>query len=58
MVKVKIKKTFKGSPNGVVCIEYQEGETYDMPESLADVALQEKWAELVLNKEYQKKVKA
>ena len=35
----------KGSPDGVQVLEYQAGEVYDLPPSLASVFLREKWAE-------------
>ena len=36
-MKRVMTKTTKGSPNGISVIEYLEGETYDLPESLAVV---------------------
>ena len=36
-MKRVMTKTTKGSPNGILIIEYLEGKTYDLPESLAVV---------------------
>lgn len=35
-MKVKMKETKKGSPDGIRVIEYQKGKTYDLPEELAE----------------------
>lgn len=40
-VKVKMLTTCKGSPDGMVTNVYEEGEVYDMPDSLAEVFLDE-----------------
>lgn len=40
----KILKDFKGSPDGYTVIEYATGQELDLPPSLAEVALAEKWA--------------
>jgi len=39
MLNLKMKKTVKGCPDGLTVIEYQKGETYQVPEELADVFL-------------------
>lgn len=36
---VKMEKTRHGSPDGVTVLLYERGQTYDMPEELADVYL-------------------
>lgn len=43
MTKYKILKTFPGSPDGIRVITYTEGDEVEIPESLAIVALGEKW---------------
>lgn len=44
MPKYKILKSFKGSPDGIQVIDYTAGEEVELVESLAEVALKEKWA--------------
>jgi hypothetical protein len=46
-MKLKMKETVKGAsdPSGTQAKEYQEGETYEVHESLGKVFLKEKWAE-------------
>jgi hypothetical protein len=36
-VTLKMKKTVKGSPDGITARDYKEGETYEVPEALARV---------------------
>jgi len=43
-MKVRMLQTMKGSPDGIQVKEYQAGEVYDLPPSLASVFLREKWA--------------
>lgn len=43
----KVIKPFKGSPDGFTVIEYAEGEIADIEGSLAQVVLDEGWAELI-----------
>lgn len=43
----KILKSFKGSPDGMQVIEYQEGTEVELPASLVEVALAEKWAKKI-----------
>lgn len=42
-IKVEVLKDFPGSPDGFKVIEYKKGEIVEMPESLATVAIGEKW---------------
>ena len=48
-MKLKMSETVKGAsdPSGSQVKEYQEGETYEVHESLARVFLKENWAEEV-----------
>lgn len=39
-----ILQDFKGSPNGYDVIEYKKGDEVELPASLVDVALENKWA--------------
>lgn len=43
----KILKDFLGSPDGIRVIAYSAGDITTLPESLAQVALKEGWAEVV-----------
>lgn len=43
MPKYKILKSFKGAPDGIQVIDYTAGEEVELVESLAEVALKEKW---------------
>jgi hypothetical protein len=43
-MKVRMKKTVKGSPDGINVFEYEIGKSYDLPEELVKVFLKEKWA--------------
>lgn len=45
-MKVKMLKTKAGSPDGIEVRTYQEGEVYDLPLSLSDVFIREKWGVL------------
>jgi hypothetical protein len=44
---VKMLETKLGSPDGIQVNEYKKGEEYDLPSSLAQVFLDEGWAEEV-----------
>lgn len=44
MPKYTILKSFKGSPDGIQVIDYTAGEEVELVESLAEVAIKEKWA--------------
>lgn len=39
----EVIKDFKGSPDGCTVIQYQKGEVVEIVDSLAEVALAEKW---------------
>lgn len=43
-MKLKMKRTSYGSPDGVLVEEYKKGETYEVRQSLATIFLQEGWA--------------
>lgn len=43
-MKLTMKQTIMGSPDGNEVREYMAGEVYDVPESLAGVFLAEDWA--------------
>jgi len=43
----KILKDFRGSPDGMAVIDYNKGEVVDLVPSLAQIALEEKWAKEV-----------
>ncbi len=45
MAKVRMLKTKAGSPDGIQVFDYQAGQKYDLPESLAVVFLRDGWAE-------------
>ena len=47
-MKIKMKETKKGSPDGVLVFDYQKGKTYDPPESLATAFVRAGWASLVI----------
>ena len=40
-MQLKMIKTAKGSPDGLKVVEYQKGETYEIPEELAKVFLEQ-----------------
>jgi hypothetical protein len=44
-MQYKILVSFKGSPDGRHAVDYAAGETVELTDSLAEVALSEKWAE-------------
>jgi hypothetical protein len=44
-MKVRMLTTKLGSPNGLEVREYEAGQKYDMPESLAEIFLSQGWAE-------------
>ena len=43
-MKVKMKRTSYGSPDGIRVAEYKKGEMYDLRETLAAIFLKEGWA--------------
>ena len=43
-MKLKMKRTSYGSPDGVQVEEYKKGETYDVRDTLASIFLKEGWA--------------
>jgi len=43
-MKINMKQTRYGSPDGVQVEEYKKGETYDVRETLAAIFLKEGWA--------------
>ena len=49
-MKVRMNSTRRGSPDGIAVHEYYKGESYDLPESLAQVFVEEKWASPVSDK--------
>ena len=40
-MKLRMIKTAKGSPDGLKVVEYKKGETYEIPEELAKVFLEQ-----------------
>lgn len=50
-VKVRMLQTQRGSPDGVHVHVYEQGQTYDLPESLAVVFLRQQWAEEVMEEQ-------
>jgi len=42
-MKFKVLRDFKGAPNGCVVVDYKKGDEVDLTDSLAEVALAEKW---------------
>lgn len=46
-MRLLMKETRRGSPNGVDVNRYLEGEEYDLPETLANVFIGNGWAEEV-----------
>ena len=48
MLKVKMLRTTPGSTDGIRVQSYKEGETYELPDSLAKVFVGEKLAEPVM----------
>ena len=43
-MRVKMKRTSYGSPDGVQVEEYKKGETYNVRDTLAAIFLEEGWA--------------
>lgn len=43
MIAITVTKTQQASPDGVHIQEYEAGATYEMPEALAQVFLEQKW---------------
>lgn len=43
-MKVKISRTCFGSPDGMQVNEYKKGETVELPDELAEVFVQQRWA--------------
>ena len=46
-MKVRMKETKKGSPDGVQVFEYKKGRTYDLPDRLANAFVRAGWATAV-----------
>lgn len=46
-MQYKVIKSFKGSPDGRFAVDYTEGQTVPLTDSLAQVALAEGWVEAV-----------
>ena len=46
-MKVRMKETKKGSPDGVEVNEYKKGRTYDLPDRLAGAFVRAGWATVV-----------
>jgi hypothetical protein len=46
-MQYKILVSFKGSPDGCHAVDYAAGDVVELTDSLAEVALAEKWAEPV-----------
>ena len=44
-MKIKMLKSIQAAPDGFSIATYNEGETYDLPQSLAEVFIHEHWAE-------------
>lgn len=42
-MKYEVLKTFRGFPDGRFAVDYNQGETVELTESLAEVALAEGW---------------
>ena len=49
-MKVRMLLDHSGSPDGVGIVNYLKGETYDIPDRLATVFLEQKWAEKHVHK--------
>lgn len=47
-MKIRMRETREGSPDGVCVLVYCKGETYDVPEELAETFIREGWAESIL----------
>jgi hypothetical protein len=47
LVKIRMLRTAKGSPDGIQVNEYRQGEIYEVPGRLAEIFLGENWAEKV-----------
>lgn len=43
-MKVKMNRTCFGSPDGMQVNEYKKGETVELPDELAGVFVQQRWA--------------
>lgn len=43
-MKIRMKETKKGSPDGVQVFDYKKGRTYDLPDRLADAFVRAGWA--------------
>ena len=46
-MKVRMKETKKGSPDGVQVFDYKKGRTYDLPDRLSEAFVRAGWASLV-----------
>lgn len=58
MNKYDVLKDFKGSPDGRFAVDYKAGETVELTDSLAEVALKEKWVRLSKSAKEEAKAKA
>jgi hypothetical protein len=47
MKTIQMLETQLGSPDGIEVREYEEDETYELPDRLADIFLEQRWAEEV-----------
>jgi hypothetical protein len=43
-MKIKMLETKQAAPDGFTIATYTEGEVYDLPQSLAEAFIREKWA--------------
>ena len=43
-MKIKMLQTRKGSPDGIVVTTYIRGETVEVPDELANIFIQQRWA--------------
>ena len=43
-MKIRMKETKLGSPDGALVTEYKKGRTYDVPDKLADAFVKAGWA--------------
>lgn len=48
-MKYEVLKTFRGSPDGRFVVDYHAGETVELTQSLAKVALTEGWVKELRN---------
>ena len=48
-MKIRMLKTMQAAPNGIAIVTYSEGETYDLPQNLAEIFIRESWGETLKN---------